>query len=411
MHQTASQESDFLEVLDPRLRPGAVDREARESPAREANASIRTSTNEAITIEFYNPQGITSKTRKIIPARKRARKDTDSNGDTNHTGAFEFTGRDGGKGTWMEEVAWLIAELKSTISTQTKAIEALKTGQEELKREQRTLVAQNETLRGEIRSLREQIKSPSPSWATVVATPSTTPSQLARTNTQGSKENTLRITTPFLPSDPNIDNMNLTRYMEAPRASSLITKALKKDTSTRYVQVAGVGTTKMGYLVRFKDKGAKEAARKSKQWLEELGSGVKLVKPRFRVVVHRTPTNEVRLQEDKEWTINKIMSENDLASRGFGIEEIVWLKKKDSPLGAAASLGIWFDSAEAAELAIQDGMLLGLRYIGSIEPYKERNNDASTARVSASKHGAARKDKGAGIVLQNMTRGIVHQDR
>jgi hypothetical protein len=127
-NQTASQESDFLEVLDPRLWPGAVEREAREPPAREAKASIRTSTNEAITIEFYNPQGTTSKTRKIIPARKRARKDTDSNGDTNHTGAFEFTGRDGGRGTWMEEVAWLIAELKSTISTQTKAIKALKTG-------------------------------------------------------------------------------------------------------------------------------------------------------------------------------------------------------------------------------------------------------------------------------------------
>jgi hypothetical protein len=54
-NQTASQESDFLEVLDPRLWPGAVEREAREPPAREANASIRTLTNEAITIEFYNP--------------------------------------------------------------------------------------------------------------------------------------------------------------------------------------------------------------------------------------------------------------------------------------------------------------------------------------------------------------------
>jgi hypothetical protein len=66
------------------------------------------------------------------------------------------------------------------------------------------------------------------------------------------------------------------------------------------------------------------------------------------------------------------MQENNLESRGFGIEEIVWLKKKDSPLGAAASLGIWFDSAEAAEWAIQDGMLFGLRYVGSIEPYKRK---------------------------------------
>jgi hypothetical protein len=321
-NQTASQESDFLEVLDPRLWPGAVEREAREPPAREANASIRTSTNEAITIEFYNPQGTTSKARKIIPARKRARKDTDPNGDTNHTGAFEFTGRDGGRGTWMEEVAWLIAELKSTISTQTKAIEALKTGQEELKQEQRTLVAQNEALRGEIRSLQEQIKAPSSLWATIVATPSTTPSQPTRTSTQGSKENTLRIITPFLPSEPSIDNTSFTRYMEAPKASSLITEALKKDTSTREIQVAGVGTTKMGYLIRFRNKEAKETASKSKQWLKELGSGVKLVRPRFGVVVHRTPTDEVRLREDKEQSIAKIIYENDLQSRGFGIEEI-----------------------------------------------------------------------------------------
>jgi len=371
-NQTFSQESDILEVLDPRLWPGGVVREAREPPTREANASIRTSTNEAITIEFYNPQGTTSKTRKIIPARKRARKDTDSNGDTNQTGAFEFTGRDGGRGTWIEEVAWLIAELKSTISTQTQAIEALKTGQEELKQEQQTLVAQNETLRGEIRCLQEQIKAPSSTWATVMATPSTTPSQPTRASTQGSKENILRIITPLPPSEPSIDNTSLTRYMEAPKASSLITEALKKDTSTREIQVAGVGTTKMGYLVRFRNKEAKETASKSKQWLKELGSGVKLVRPRFGVVVHRTPTNEVRLREDKEQSIAKIMHENDMGSRGFGVEEIAWMKKKDAPLGAAASLGIWFDSAEAAEWAIQDGMLFGLRYVGSIEPYKRK---------------------------------------
>ena len=130
---TTSQRSDFLEVLDPRLRPGAVEREAREPPAREANTLIRTLTNEAITIEFYNPQGITSKTRKIIPIRKRVRKDIDPNRDTNYTGTFKFTGRDGDRGTWIEEVIWLIAELKSTILTQTKVIEALKTGQEGLK--------------------------------------------------------------------------------------------------------------------------------------------------------------------------------------------------------------------------------------------------------------------------------------
>jgi hypothetical protein len=102
---------------------------------------------------------------------------------------------------------------------------------------------------------------------------------------QGSKENILKIITPFPPSEPNIDNTSLARYMEAPKAS-LITEALKKDTLTREIEVAGVGTTKMGYLVCFRNKEAKETASKSQQWLKELGSGVKLVRPHFGVVVH-----------------------------------------------------------------------------------------------------------------------------
>lgn len=60
-----------------------------------------------------------NKTHKTLPARKRARKDTEATGGVNRDGAFEFTGRNGGRGTWLEEMAWLIAELK--------------TGQEELK--------------------------------------------------------------------------------------------------------------------------------------------------------------------------------------------------------------------------------------------------------------------------------------
>jgi hypothetical protein len=78
------------------------------------------------------------------------------------------------------------------------------------------------------------------------------------------------------------------------------------------------------------------------------------------------------LREDKEGVIAKIAQENNLSSKGFNIEEIAWLKKKDSPMGATTSLGVWFDSAEAAEWAIQDGMLFGPRYVGSIEAYKKK---------------------------------------
>ena len=78
------------------------------------------------------------------------------------------------------------------------------------------------------------------------------------------------------------------------------------------------------------------------------------------------------MREGKEGVIAKIAQENNLSSKGFNIEEIAWLKKKDSPMGATTSLGVWFDSAEAAEWAIQDGMLFGPRYVGSIEAYKKK---------------------------------------
>ena len=78
------------------------------------------------------------------------------------------------------------------------------------------------------------------------------------------------------------------------------------------------------------------------------------MKPRYGVVVHRTPTNEALLSENKERSMAK----------GFRIEGIAWLKKTDSTLGAAASLGIWFDSPKAAEWAVRDGPLFGQRYVG-----------------------------------------------
>ncbi|EED16645.1 conserved hypothetical protein [Talaromyces stipitatus ATCC 10500] len=58
------------------------------------------------------------------------------------------------------------------------------------------------------------------------------------------------------------------------------------------------------------------------------------------------------------------MEENDLAEKGFEIEDIAWLKKKDRPLGKAASMGIWLNTPEAAESIINNGLLVGQRYIG-----------------------------------------------
>lgn len=102
-------------------------------------------------------------------------------------------------------------------------------------------------------------------------------------------------------------------------------------------------------MVRFKNPTSAEAARNNTEWLNELGNSTKLVKPRFGVVVHRTPTEDFDLENASPQAIEKIMDENELTERGFRIEEVAWLKKKDKELGKFASLGIWFDSVGGAE--------------------------------------------------------------
>jgi hypothetical protein len=66
------------------------------------------------------------------------------------------------------------------------------------------------------------------------------------------------------------------------------------------------------------------------------------------VVVHRTPTTMTDTHVGKDESIQDIMDENDLRSRRFQIEDIAWLKSWNKPLGQSASLGIWFNSEEAA---------------------------------------------------------------
>lgn len=80
--------------------------------------------------------------------------------------------------------------------------------------------------------------------------------------------------------------------------------------------MAGIGTTKTGYVIRFKDPESAEAARTNTEWLNELGNNTKLVKPRFGVVVHCTPTEDFDLENANAEAIEKIIEENDLAGQG-----------------------------------------------------------------------------------------------
>jgi hypothetical protein len=150
-------------------------------------------------------------------------------------------------------------------------------------------------------------------------------------------------------------------------ANSHIRTALSSAPSTQDAQVAGVGTTKTGYVIRFKDQESANATRSNPEWLNELGNNTRLVKPRFGIVVHRTPTEFYDLENSNAQAIERIVADNDMTDRGFCIEEIAWLKKKDKALGNFASLGIWFDSPEGADWVLGNGFLAGQRYIGSVE--------------------------------------------
>ncbi|OGE46982.1 hypothetical protein PENARI_c080G09532, partial [Penicillium arizonense] len=241
------------------------------------------------------------------------------------------------------EVWKLIDNLKDIIHRQTTLIESTKADLEEVKHDQNVLREQNDRLHEENMGTQRSLVDPR--------------------------------------DNGNSEGNAFGRYLSTESANTYIRSALLSAPSTQDAEVAGIGTTKTGYLIRFKDSGSAEAARNNTEWLNELGNNTKLVKPRFGIVVHRTPTENFDLENANSQAIQRIMEENDLADKGFQIEELAWLKRKDKVLGKFASLGIWFDSAEGAEYILNNGLLVGQRYIGS--------------------HGRARKHHAVDIVQVN----------
>ena len=76
------------------------------------------------------------------------------------------------------------------------------------------------------------------------------------------------------------------------------------------------------------------------------------------------------LDNNKQQVIDKIMEENDMKTKDFKIDDIRWFKPEDKPLGMMASLGIWFDTAEAAKWTEMNGLVCDQRHIGSVEVYR-----------------------------------------
>jgi regulator of replication initiation timing len=217
----------------------------------------------------------------------------------------------------LETLIQLIANLQETIAQQSSNIENFRAELAEIKAEQRTIKSQNSELQEEVRSLRTQLDSYSASlpttrsWASIAAGESATQSgtnlSLATSSDKVNKDpNCLRISTQARHEETDHDSDTFARYLPTDAANKNIRDALQKTKATKEVQVAGVGTTKTGYVIRFKDSQSMETARTNVRWLEELGHGTKLVKPRFGLVVHRTPTEGISLPGDKTECINKI---------------------------------------------------------------------------------------------------------
>ncbi|KAJ5588715.1 hypothetical protein N7537_011393 [Penicillium hordei] len=210
---------------------------------------------------------------------------------------------------------------------------------DEVKHNQHILQEQNEKLHEELKALQARIEAapptaPARSWAEVAAGGSNVDPR----------------------DNENTDGNTFARYLSIEAAYTHIQTALTNAVLTQDAQLAGVGTTKRGYVVRFKDPESAGMARTNTEWLEKMGNNTKLVKPRFGVVVHRTPTEDLNLETDYNQVIEKITEENDPAERGYCIEGVAWLKRADKAVGKFASLGIWLDSPEGGGAFHQKGL-------------------------------------------------------
>jgi hypothetical protein len=267
-----------------------------------------------------------------------------------------------------QELRRLVEELTEVITDQTNIIKEIKADQQVLKTQNVELQEQIQSLRGQLEAI-STTGTTAKTWAEVAAAANERDPTVS-TRRPRKEPNCVRISTQRAPETDDSENGGFRRYLPTDMANAKIRSALLSADSTKDAQVAGIGITKTGYVIRFRDAQSAEMAQNDTTWLDELGNETKLVKPRFGVVAHRVPTEDFDLDQEKKQGIQKILIENELEEKGFEIGDIAWLRKKDRPLGRSASLGIWLNTPEAAESIITNGLLVGQRYIGSVEPYR-----------------------------------------
>ena len=336
-------------------------------------------------------------TRTTVENRKRTR-----SGDA-------FSPSDPAGRITTKEVWKLIGTLKDVIHHQTATIAATQQELQEVKHNQHVLQEQNEKLYDEVKALRTQIETNPPATATktwaAVAAEGGNSASLVNPQRPERDQDCVRISTQRTFVDPrdndSSDGNTFGRYLPVDAANSHIRTALQSDTATQDTQVAGIGTTKTGYIIRFKNTESAEIARRNTEWLHKLGNNTRLVKPRFGVVVYRTPTEEFDIETGVAQATEKIIAENDQADHSFHIEELAWMKAKDKTLGKFASRESGSIPQREWNTCFEKGSLSADNSSPVLNDAKSRRRGASGANGSVTWRGHARKHHDADTVQDN----------
>lgn len=206
----------------------------------------------------------------------------------------------------MPDIPPLVEYMKKELSQQKELLQLLQQGQEDAKKERETLITQNKALQKQVIDLTEKVDKISHelkttrqqqpqqrNWARVAALPPTVPPPQSYHKQSGNSLRVMKITTTQLQTDQDTSDNQLKRDMPQDEAAKQISDALKECDNTKDVEILGVGSTKTGYLIRFRTDKGKETAEKNTEWVEKLGEQTKITHPRYGIVAHLTLTEEI----------------------------------------------------------------------------------------------------------------------
>lgn len=293
-----------------------------------------------------------SEFRRITRGYKRRKNDTITFAGANETPSFEFSGGGEGRGTVLDEIAWLVANLKETITQQSQVIETLTKEQAEFKAGQEHLKTQNAALQAEIRELKEEIRRGTPSYANAARTPPVSPPAIMST---ASSVNT----TPATSMDTLHCTVDISRAgREGDRMSpGMVRAAVEKEIRMmdeygswrcRAVTVDPKNTNWIKIACR------NEAEHKLVKGVAEtkIGAGVRVLRDELYPIKVDNVKRTAVLDENSEiraGAVETLSEENETT-----VAKVSWLSKKDVPK-AYGSMVVYLTKVNDARRFITEG--------------------------------------------------------